>query len=112
MEMERVFILALVNILSLAFVAFVAFVGGRLYESYRQQEKALDKEMENLKQSEQMLRLVKLAASKSATATDKSEPAPATAAEKTAKTIGAKAAQPRDKGGRFEKSKRDDNPRK
>lgn len=79
MEMEHVFILALVNILSLA---FVAFVGGRLYESYRQQEKALDKEMENLKQSEQMLRLVKLAASKSATATDKSEPAPATATEK------------------------------
>lgn len=30
----------------------------------------------------------------------------------TAKTIGAKAAQPRDKGGRFEKSKRDGNPRK
>lgn len=78
MEMEHVFILALVNILSLA---FVAFVGGCLYESYRQQEKALDKEMENLKQSEQMLRLVKLAASKSATATDKSEPAPEPAAK-------------------------------
>lgn len=30
----------------------------------------------------------------------------------TAKTIGAKAAQPRDKGGRFEKSKRADDPRK
>lgn len=30
----------------------------------------------------------------------------------TAKTIGAKAAQPRDKGGKFEKSKRADDPRK
>lgn len=78
MEMEHVFILALVNILSLA---FVAFVGGCLYESYRQQEKALDKEIENLKQSEQMLRLVKLAASKSESATDKSEPAPEPAAK-------------------------------
>ena len=78
MEMEPVLILAIANILSLAYLAFLA---GRQHELRRQTKVALDKEMENLRQSEQMLRLVKLAASKSATATDKSEPAPEPAAK-------------------------------
>lgn len=77
MEMEPVLILAIANILSLAYLAFLA---GRLHELRRQTKVALDKEMENLKQSEQMLRLVKLAASKSESATDKSEPVPEPAA--------------------------------
>lgn len=77
MEMEPVLILAIANILSLAYLAFLA---GRQHELRRQTKVALDKEMENLKQSEQMLRLVKLAASKSESATDKSEPAPEPAA--------------------------------
>lgn len=85
MEIENVFILALV--LSLAFVALVAFVGGCLYESYRQQEKAIDKEIENMELSQQMLSLVKLAAYKSESATDKSEPAPATTAEKKSEDV-------------------------
>ena len=75
--MEPVLILAIANILSLAYLAFLA---GRLHELRRQTKVALDKEMENLKQSEQMLRLVKLAASKSESATDKSEPVPEPAA--------------------------------
>lgn len=78
MEMEPVLILAIANILSLAYLAFLA---GSQHELRRQTKVALDKEMENLKQSEQMLRLVKLAASKSESATDKSEPAPEPAAK-------------------------------
>ena len=75
MEMENVLSIVF-TVANVFLLAFVSFVGGRLCESYRQQEKALDKEMENLKQIEQMLRLVKLAASKSESATEKSEPAP------------------------------------
>ena len=90
--MEAVLILAIAAILSLAYLAFLAVL---LYELRRQNKKILDKKMENLKQCEQMLRLVKLATSESESAT------------KSPKQV-----QPRDKCGRFEKSKRADDPRK
>lgn len=88
--MEHVFILSLVSILLLAFLAFFA---GRIYEFRRQNKKVFDKEVENMKLTEEVLWLHKLAASESAT--EKSE-----------------AGTTADKGGKFEKSKRADDPRK
>lgn len=88
--MEHVFILSLVSILLLAFLAFFA---GRLYELRRQNKKVFDKEVENMKLTEEVLFLHKLAASDSEAETTEAE-------------------QPRDKCGKFEKSKRADDPRK
>ena len=69
------------GIINTLLVAFVAFVVGRLHELRRQTKKALDKELENMKKTEQVLMFAKIAASKSESATDKSKPAPVTAAE-------------------------------
>lgn len=80
METVLPIVYAAANMLLLAFVAFVA---GRLHELRRQTKKALDKELENLKLTEQVLMLAKRATSESATG--KSEPAPATAAEEEPK---------------------------
>lgn len=78
METVLPIVYAAANMLLLAFVAFVA---GRLHELRRQTKKALDKELENMKKTEQVLMFAKIAASKSESATDKSKPAPVTAAE-------------------------------
>ena len=47
--------------------AFVAFFAGRLYELRRQNKKVLEKELENLKLTEEVLWLHKLASSESTT---------------------------------------------
>lgn len=49
----------------------VAFFAGRLYESRRLNKKILEKELENLKLTEEVLWLHKLAASESATESPK-----------------------------------------
>ena len=88
--MKTIFILAIANILSLAYLAFLA---GRIYESRRQNKKIFEKELENMKLTEEVLMLHKFAASEYAT----EKPEAGTTA---------------DKCGKFEKSKRADDPRK
>ena len=68
--MEHVFILSLVSILLLAFLAFFA---GRIYELRRQNKKVFDKEVENMKLTEEVLMLHKLAASDSEAETPEAE---------------------------------------
>ena len=86
-------VLPIVQAATMLLWAIVSFFAGRLYESRRLNKKILEKELENLKLTEEVLWLHRLAASQSATENPKQ-------------------AQPRDKCGRFEKSKRADDPRK
>ena len=86
-------VLSIIKAATILLWVFVVFFAGRIYELRRQNKKVLEKELENLKLTEEVLWLHRLAASESAT----EKPEAGTTA---------------DKGGKFEKSKRADDPRK